>query len=63
MKDLKKPNRLSKADSGKIAIGSDKRLMLLIDEVEKGLADIEAGRVIDAKAFLKRINGRNTFSM
>ena len=32
--------------------------LLLIDEVERGLADVEAGRVSDAKAVLKRFKKR-----
>ncbi len=32
--------------------------LLLIDEVEKGLSDMEAGRVTDAKAALRKIKKR-----
>ncbi len=32
--------------------------LLLIDEVEKGLSDIEAGRVTDAKVTLRKIKKR-----
>ena len=32
--------------------------LLLIDEAERGLADVEAGRVSDAKAVLKRFKKR-----
>lgn len=32
--------------------------LLLIDEVEKGLSDIEAGRVADAKTALRKIKKR-----
>ena len=32
--------------------------LLMIDEVEKGLSDVEAGRVTDAKAVLRKIKKR-----
>ena len=32
--------------------------LLLIDEIEKGLTDVEAGRVTDARAMLKKLKKR-----
>jgi antitoxin (DNA-binding transcriptional repressor) of toxin-antitoxin stability system len=51
-----------KAGAEKIVTKTEENFIALIDEVSKGLDDVAAGRVKDARNALQRIRGRRSTS-